>query len=138
MVLSEPTRRNIIDYILLQYKLNHMSPTGGFPKTYSKIGHMRLFTRGLQFWEPHKDERASCCDNKKATRSNPQALLKHCLTRTHLDKLSKEKIFTLEKKLDRLLVSIEAFDPLKAPLLINHSHTPNREVALGTLKGSYK
>lgn len=115
-----------------------MDPFGGRPRTYSKVGHRRLFTKALVFWEPHQDERASCCTNKKATRSTPLALFTHCKTRTHLDRLSREKLDTLKVKLERLLVPIEVFDLLEAPLLLNHGDLLTRKVAQGTLKGSYK
>ncbi len=115
-----------------------MDPQGGKPHTYSKAEHYPLFTKVLVFWEPSQEERASCCTNKKGTRSNPLAFYTHCKTRTHLEHLSKEKIETLKKKLDFLLVHWEAFDPLKAPLFINHYHPEVKKVALGTLKGSYK
>lgn len=133
--IPEPIRRNIVSYILEQYRNGSLGPNGGVEKVYSAVGHLRLFTRGKISWIPHPREAASCCLNKKNTIRNTKVLLNHCHTRTHLDHLSKEKPSSILARVSS--IPIEAFDISKAPTLINHFNQTIREVALMTLKDSY-
>jgi hypothetical protein len=134
--LSEPIRRNLVDYIHAKYKAGVYQPYGRTTYPHKP--------KSSAWWVPRQYERASCCKGIKNTKNKATALYKHCTSKKHLNILSKENPKTILAHLPidynpaaPLTYYLQAFDIERAPTLIHSPDVMMRTIAHGTLKNSY-